>query len=93
MSIQITNIRFAGITKNHESITHFRILNNATGIYETSDKAALVARLLIASTQAFVASGSARVKVEVVRPTYGLPYLRTHADGYWNDNLLALPIF
>jgi hypothetical protein len=27
----------------------------------------------------------------VVRPANGDPYLRTHADGYWNDNLLALP--
>jgi hypothetical protein len=93
MSIQITNIRFAGAAKNHESISHFRWLNNATGSFETSDKASLVARVSIASNQAFVVAGSVRVAVGVVRPTYGLPYLRTHADGYWNDNLLALPTF
>jgi hypothetical protein len=29
--------------------------------------------------------------VGVVRPTHGQPYLRTYADGVWNDNLLSLP--
>jgi hypothetical protein len=32
-----------------------------------------------------------RAEVGVVRPTDGrAPFLRTHADGYWNDNLLSL---
>jgi hypothetical protein len=34
-----------------------------------------------------------RAEVGVVRPTHGAPYLRTYADGMWNDNLLALPSF
>jgi len=34
-----------------------------------------------------------RANVGVVYPTNGKAYLRTHADGYWNDNLLALPGF
>lgn len=28
--------------------------------------------------------------VGVVRAQGKVPYLRTHADGYWNDNLLSL---
>lgn len=32
-----------------------------------------------------------RATVGVVRPTHGQPYLRTYADGVWNDNLLSLP--
>lgn len=33
-----------------------------------------------------------RSEVGVVDPGDGRArYLRTHADGYWNDNLLALP--
>jgi hypothetical protein len=32
-----------------------------------------------------------RVDVGVVRESGKAPYLRTHADGSWNDNLLALP--
>ena len=31
-----------------------------------------------------------RPDVGIVRPAGRAPYLRTHADGYWNDNLLAL---
>ena len=30
-----------------------------------------------------------RVYIGVVRETGKAPYLRTHADGKWNDNLLA----
>ena len=33
--------------------------------------------------------GDKRANIAVVEGTHG-PYLRTHADGYWNDNLLAL---
>jgi hypothetical protein len=32
-----------------------------------------------------------RAEVGVVRPLGARPFIRTHADGYWNDNLLALP--
>ncbi len=31
-----------------------------------------------------------RSEVGVVRPTGRAPYLRTYADGDWNDNLLSL---
>ncbi len=31
-----------------------------------------------------------RADVGVVRVAGHAPYLRTHADGYWNDNLLSL---
>ena len=31
-----------------------------------------------------------RADVGVVRPTHGAPFLRTYADGIWNDNLLSL---
>lgn len=31
-----------------------------------------------------------RANIGVIRGPYG-PYLRTYADGVWNDNLLALP--
>lgn len=32
-----------------------------------------------------------RADVLVIAPSYGEKYLRTHADGRWTDNLLALP--
>jgi hypothetical protein len=31
-----------------------------------------------------------RANIGVVRPTGGPAYVRTHADGLWNDNLLAM---
>lgn len=31
-----------------------------------------------------------RADVGVVKPTGRAPYVRTHADGDWNDNLLSL---
>jgi hypothetical protein len=34
--------------------------------------------------------GGKRADVGVIKGQNG-KYLRTHADGYWNDNLLALP--
>lgn len=41
--------------------------------------------------EAFVHSGGGRVSVLVVEASP--PYLRTHANGKWTDNLLALPTF
>jgi hypothetical protein len=38
----------------------------------------------------FTAVGGRRANVGVVPGPTG-KYVRTHADGYWNDNLLALP--
>lgn len=32
-----------------------------------------------------------RVYIGVVKPVGRHPYLQTHADGKWNDNLLAQP--
>jgi hypothetical protein len=43
--------------------------------------------------QAFVTANSVRAAVGVVRPSRRDPFLRTHADGSWSDNLLALPLF
>ena len=41
--------------------------------------------------QAYVTNGNLQVAVGVVEATP--PYIRTHADGVWTDNLLALPTF
>lgn len=41
---------------------------------------------------AFVQGGGHQAEVGVYTDN-GIKYLRSHADGYWNDNLLALPTF
>ncbi|MDB5289448.1 MAG: hypothetical protein JWL69_689 [Phycisphaerales bacterium] len=42
------------------------------------------------STTFYTLVAGRRAEVAVVQGTHA-PYLRTHADGTWTDNLLALP--
>ena len=73
----------------HEHITH--IGNCEAGWKWTRDQ---VIASIDAGTNTFYVrdpySGK-RSHVGVVRPLGRAPYLRTYADGIWNDNLLALP--
>lgn len=72
----------------HEHITH--IGNIARGWRLTREEAI---RRIEGNLEAFytVDWGTGRkVYVGVVRETRKVPYLRTYADGKWNDNLLAL---
>ncbi len=43
--------------------------------------------------KAIVGTGTSEVAVGVMRPQGQAPYLRTHADGQWNNNLLSLDAF
>lgn len=90
MAVRITHIRLAGAPKLHESITHYRWENSADGKTGSSDKATMVAWVGDGNS-AHVGSGANRATVGVVRPDNGQPYLRTYADGKWNNNLLSLP--
>lgn len=93
MAIQITHVRLATNGTGNESITHYKWRNDTDGAIGHTDKSALVAWVDSADNSAYVSSGSSRVAVGVVRPQTGLPYLKTHANGVWTDNLLALPRF
>ena len=93
MAIQITHIRLSANGSGHESITHYKWRNDIGGETGHTDKPTLVTWVDTASNSAYVSSGSSRVAVGLVRPQYGEPYLRTHANGVWTDNLLALPRF
>ncbi|HUD02982.1 MAG TPA: DUF3892 domain-containing protein [Candidatus Paceibacterota bacterium] len=84
--------RVTCITKNpphsnrHEHITHI----GGAGWYITREEAI---RQIDAKINEFYIYDDARkiyAWVGVVRPTIGLPYLRTYADRDWNDNLLSL---
>lgn len=68
----------------HEHITH---LGGDTWTWSRAD----VVRSIENGTNSFyVEVNGKRAEVGVVKTDYG-KYVRTHADGYWNDNLLALP--
>jgi Protein of unknown function (DUF3892) len=71
----------------HEHITH---LGNPPSWVWTREQ---VIQSIEAKTNTFFvldAQTGKRSDVGVVRLTQGAPYLRTYADGVWNNNLLSL---
>lgn len=87
--VQITCITKSHSTGGNEHITH---VGNPAGNWKWP--VAQVIASIDAKTNTFFVrdplSGK-RADVGVVRQSGRLPYLRTYADGVWNDNLLALP--
>lgn len=77
------------INGTHEHITH---VGNPLGGWKWTVEE--VIKSIDAETNVFYVLDSKtgkRANVGVVRPTNHAPYIRTYADGYWNDNLLSLP--
>jgi hypothetical protein len=87
--IQIRNIRKRDRMNAHEHITHVGNIRSSTWIWPRED----VIKSIEQKTNTFyVQETGHRSDVGVVYPTDGRnPFLRTYADGYWNDNLLSLP--
>lgn len=86
--VQVTCIIKPNINSAHEHITH---LGNPIGnwVWTRED----VIRSIDAKTNTFYVLDPAngkRADIGVVREVGKLPYLRTHADGRWNNNLLSL---
>jgi hypothetical protein len=87
--VDVTAVHMTGGT-GHEHIALVRWSNPETGVTDESTREAMVAWIRDANGTAHVrgSDGSvARVGVVDANP----PYIRTYADGTWNDNLLALP--
>lgn len=93
MSIAITHVRFGSTKKTEDEIVSYRWKNEQTGKTGQSTKTAMVEWIDINKGAAYVGTGSSHVMVTVVRPQGVQPYLRTHADGKWTNNLLHLPTF
>ena len=68
----------------HHGITHV----GGAGFKLTRDQA--VAAIQVSGERFFTLAQGKRAEVGVVEEQ-GRKYLRTYADGYYNDNLLALP--
>lgn len=84
---QVTCITKPDRENRHEHITR---LGGATWNWARED----VIASIDAGTNTFhvIDAQGHRSEVGVVDPGNGRArYVRTHADGYWNDNLLALP--
>lgn len=75
----------------HEHITHIGNQNATTPWKWTREK--VIASIDAGANTFFVLDpySGKRSDVAVVRPAGRSPYLRTRADGDWNDNLLSLP--
>lgn len=84
---QITCISKPHPQSAHEHITH--VGNPPTWVWPRENVIASIDQ----GTNSFYVvdpQTARRSDVGVVRPTQGAPYLRTHADGTWNNNLLSL---
>ncbi|WP_216213067.1 DUF3892 domain-containing protein [Amycolatopsis aidingensis] len=91
MAIRITAIRLTG-GEGHEHISRLWWINPATGKADDNTRAKIVSWIEDENGKAFVEDGNGnRADVGVVTPSTGPKYLRTHANGRWTDNLLALP--
>lgn len=85
--VQITCINKQPRQDPHEGITH--VGGHGGGGWRWTRQQ--VVDSILAGTNTFhTLEAGKRAEVGVVQGPHG-PYLRTHSDGYWNDNLLALP--
>jgi hypothetical protein len=89
----MVDVRITCITKphpqsSHEHITH--VGNPAANWRWTREQ--VIASIDAGDNTFFVIDpgNGKRSNVGVVRPVGRAPYLRTYADGDWNDNLLSL---
>lgn len=82
--VQVTCINKQPRQDPHEGITH---LGGATWRWTRQE---VIASIRAGTNTFYTLVDGARADVGIVEGSNG-PYLRTHADGRWNDNLLALP--
>lgn len=85
---EVTCINKPDRSSSHEHITH---IGNIAGNWRLTREDAI--RRIDSKESAFYTvdrSTGKKVYIGVVREAGRSPYLRTYADGKWNDNLLAL---
>jgi hypothetical protein len=86
--VQVTCITKPNTQSPHEHITH---LGNPKAAWKWTREQVIAS--IDAKTNTFFVIDpykGKRAEVGVVRPAGCPAYLRTHADGDWNDNLLSL---
>ena len=85
-TVQVTCITKPHPSSPHEHITH--IGNPPNWVWPVKDVIASIE----AKTNSFYVKNpfNGKIAYVMVVPNNGRPYLRTFADGDWNDNLLSL---
>ena len=88
---QVTCTTKSTANGGHEHITHIGGVGNGSGWRLT--KAAAVSRIerRIDSFYTIDPVSGVRADIAVDDESGLVPFLRTHADGIWNNNLVALP--
>jgi hypothetical protein len=86
--LEVTCVNKRDRMNRHEHITH--IGNSVAGWRYTREQAILMIDTKMHTFYTVDRSTGKRAEVGVVREAGKDPYLRTRADGKWNDNLLAL---
>ena len=89
----MADVRVTCITKPHPQSAHEHITHLGNPAVPWKWTAEQVIASIDAKTNTFFVlddRNNKRSNVAVVRPAGGRPYLRTHADADWNDNLLSL---
>jgi Protein of unknown function (DUF3892) len=82
--VLLDRIRLSATGRSHEHITH---AGNSQGMWTVQD----IIQWIDAKQYAFYTLvGGRKAYVGVRRDVGKAPYIRTYADGVWNDNLLAL---
>jgi hypothetical protein len=88
MAVYVEQVHMEGGT-GHEHIAKVKWQNRTDKKTGESTKAEMVKYIDVDKGEARVADGSSYVQIGTVQATP--KYIRTHADGKWTDNLLALP--
>lgn len=87
--VRITCITLSSPNRGYEYITHV-----GSPQFARNWTVAEVVQSIDNNSNTFYVQDQAtgkRADVGVVREAGKRPYIRTHADGYYNDNLLSLP--
>lgn len=85
--------RFGSAQKTEDEILRYKWRNVDTGKIRDNYKPSLVTWVDEKTNTAYVGSGSNRVDVASAHPANGEPYLSTHADRKWTNNLANLDTF
>ena len=87
----MADARLTCIIKPHPQSSHEHITHVGNGAQVWTREQVIGWIDTGAHTFYVLAPDGRRADVGVVREAGKAPYLRTHADGRWNNNLLALP--
>jgi hypothetical protein len=75
----------------HEHIAGVEWVHQPGGAAQQSTREQVVEFIDKNNGDVRVRDGQRDVHVGVVKESVRMPYIRTHADGKWSNNLLALP--